>query len=98
MTWSNVIGCCDIRRRIAATQPRPGRWRRGSWRRPRRLALRGADVLVNVLRQHVERDVAAQDHGVVECLEVVLRAERRPGSLALAVDLAVTDLVAARLP
>jgi hypothetical protein len=54
-------------------------------------------VLVDVLGQHVHRHVAADHHRVVERLDVVARAERRLGLVALAVDLAVADLVAAGL-
>src|SRR5690349_20260313 len=60
-------------------------------------AFRGPDVFVDVPGEHVERHVAAKDHRIVERLEVVLRAERDPGLLALAVDLAVADLVSAGL-
>src|SRR5689334_7999642 len=55
------------------------------------------DIVVNVLRQYVERHIAAEHHGVVKRLQVVLRAERLDRLLALPVDLAVADLVAARL-
>src|SRR5687767_7154863 len=63
----------------------------------RALCLRGADVFVHVLCQHVERHVAAEDDAVVEGLDVVLLPESRLCLLALAVDLAVSNLVAARL-
>src|SRR6476620_9439543 len=57
-----------------------------------------ADVFVHVPGQHVERHVAAEDDGVVEGLEIKLRSERRRRLLTQAIDLAVPDLVAARLP
>jgi hypothetical protein len=41
------------------------------------------DVFVDVLRQRVERDVAAEDDRIVEGLQIVLRAERGLGLLAL---------------
>src|SRR5262245_62367890 len=56
-----------------------------------------SDVPVDDLRQHVERHVAATHHRVVERLEIVLRPEGSLRALALAVDLAVADLVATRL-
>jgi hypothetical protein len=62
-----------------------------------RLSLRGPNVFVDVLRQHVERHVAAEDDAVVECLQVVLLRQRRLCLLALPVDFAVSNLVAAGL-
>src|SRR5882724_9702574 len=61
------------------------------------IPFRRADVLVDVLRQHVERHVAAEHYRVVERLEIVARPERSLRALALPVDLAVPDLVATRL-
>src|SRR5436190_22050697 len=61
------------------------------------LTLGRVDVLVDVGRQDVERHVAAEDDRVVERLQVVSRSERGLCPLALTVDLAVPDLVAARL-
>src|SRR4029078_2956019 len=61
------------------------------------LALRAPYWFVHVLAQHVERDVAAEDDGVVERLEIVLRSQRGLDLLALTVDLAVDHLVAAGL-
>ena len=60
-------------------------------------AFRRRDIVVDVLGEHVHRDVAALDHRVVEVAQVVARAERRLGPFALADDLAVADLVAAGL-
>src|SRR5688572_24010334 len=59
------------------------------------LGLRGPDVFVDVLRQHVERHVPAEHQRVIEGLEIVPLSERRLRPLALAIDLTVPDLVAA---
>src|SRR6185436_19503233 len=61
-------------------------------------ARRRPHVLVHVLREDVEWHVAAEHDGVVERLQIELRSERRFRLLALAVDLAVADLVPSRLP
>src|SRR4029079_14068946 len=57
-----------------------------------------ANVLIDIPGKHVQRHVAAEDDGVVEALEIELRSERSLCLVALPVDLAVPDLVAARLP
>src|SRR4029450_9587646 len=54
--------------------------------------------LVHVPGEHVERHIAAEHDGIVECLEVETRAERRRRPFALTIDLAVPHLLAARLP
>src|SRR3546814_6240067 len=54
-------------------------------------------IFLDILCQHVERDVAALDHDVVEIAQVVFGAERLLCQPALAHDLAVPDLAAARL-
>src|SRR4029079_3671985 len=71
---------------------------RESTSRRENLTPRRADILIDILRQHVQRHVAAEDDGVVEGLEIELRSERGLRLVALPVDLAVADLVAARLP
>src|SRR4051812_30380008 len=71
---------------------------RASASRRENLTACSAYILVDVPGEHVERHVAAEDDGVVEGLEIELRSERRLCLVALPVDLAVTDLVAARLP
>ncbi len=60
-------------------------------------AAHARDVAVDGPREHVERDVAAFDHRVVERPQVVGRAELGLGVRAQADDLAVADLVAAGL-
>src|SRR5690242_5491294 len=54
---------------------------------------RRTDVLVDVFRQDIERDVAAEHHRVVERLQIELRPECRLCLVAQPVDLAVPDLV-----
>src|SRR3546814_13847040 len=67
------------------------RWHRASPLRPR-------DLVVDILCEDVERDVAAFDDDIVEIAPVVAVAERRLGAAALADDLAVADPVPARRP
>src|SRR5262245_6558697 len=62
------------------------------------LGSRRSDVLVYVPGEYVERHVSTANDRIVECLEIVFRAKRGHRPLALTVDLAVPDLVAARLP
>src|SRR3546814_13667010 len=57
------------------------RWHRASPLRPR-------DIVVDILCEDVERDVAAFDDDIVEIAQVVAVAERRLGAAALADDLA----------
>src|SRR5690606_28072011 len=56
------------------------------------------DIAPDVLRHDVERRIAAEHHCVVESLEIVGIAQRLLRTDALSHDLAVADLVAARLP
>src|SRR5262245_43177730 len=95
-------GTCTPLSMTAMRTPRPEPARSARRSRvigiPSRALLPGAqDVLVDVLRQHVERHVAAPHDRVVERLHVEPRAERLLRLVALAVDLAVPHLVAARL-
>src|SRR5947209_1634658 len=55
------------------------------------------DVLLDILRQHVQRHIAPEHHHVVERLDVVASAEGGHRTLALTDDFVVPDLVAARL-
>src|SRR3954471_24037793 len=66
-------------------------------RTSRRDDSRRPGVCLDILGQHVERHVAAEHHGVVKRLQVELSAQRRLRLVALTVDLAVADFVAARL-
>src|SRR5688500_17395940 len=63
----------------------------------RAFSFRRSHIIVDVLAEDVERYVSSANDGIVERLHVEPRAERCAGFLALPVDLAVTDLVAARL-
>src|SRR5438128_1150200 len=56
------------------------------------------DVIVDVLREHIHRHIAAEDDRVVEGLQVVFRSKLGFGLVAEAIDGGVPDLVAARLP
>src|SRR3546814_16142004 len=77
---------------------RPPRSTRTDTRFPYTTLFRSArDILVDILREHVERDVAALDDDIVEVAQVVARPQRRLGAAALADDLAMADLVAAGL-
>src|SRR4051794_38534722 len=55
------------------------------------------DVAVDHALEQSQRHIAAEHDGVVERPQVEARAERGPGFVAKAVDLAVADLVAAGL-
>src|SRR5690606_5891495 len=55
------------------------------------------DIFIDILCQHVERDVAALDDDIVEIAQIIFRAECRLRTPALADDFAVADLVSARL-
>src|SRR4051794_21935636 len=59
---------------------------------------RRSHVLVDVLRQHVEGNVAAANQRIVERLQIELRAKRRTSLLALPVYLGVAHFVATGLP
>src|SRR3546814_7488607 len=69
-----------------------------SEKRRRGLPLRLRNIFVDILREHVERDIAALDDDIVIVAQVVFRPERGLRAAALAADFAVHDLVAARLP
>src|SRR5205823_4400322 len=54
-------------------------------------------IFFDVFREHIERHISAEHDGVIERLQIELRAERLLREIALTIDLAVSDLVAARL-
>src|SRR5690606_41021642 len=62
-----------------------------------RVLFRSRDIFIDILCQHVERDVAALDDDIVEIAQIIFRAECRLRTPALADDFAVADLVSARL-
>src|SRR3546814_8359013 len=94
--WSSDVCSSDLsarRRRGRQSPPErrdSRRWHRASPLRPR-------DIVVDILCEDVERDVAAFDDDIVEIAQVVAVAERRLGAAALADELAVAELVPARL-
>jgi elongation factor P hydroxylase len=55
------------------------------------------NVSIDILRQHVERDVAAEYDRVVEGAQIVSLAKRGLGSRSLTDDFLVADFIAARL-
>src|SRR3546814_13557084 len=60
--------------------------------------LRLPHIFLDILRQHIERDVAALDDDVVAIAQVLLGAKRLLCTPHLAHDLVLPDLVPARLP
>ena len=58
---------------------------------------RGRDIIVDVLGEHVERNVAAKHDRIVESAQIVTRAERGLRADPLADDFLMPDFIAARL-
>lgn len=70
---------------------------RGAARAARLSTPSTTEILGDVAGEHVQRHVAAAEHGVVEVADIEALSEGAGGKVALPVDLAVADLVAASL-